>query len=186
MAGSRSLFRRARTFARSLLLLALAVAAFASAPGIAQAATLQWEPSSSLFWVINGSVIVDLFQNGECTQWAEQKRPDIVEQIIVGSVGYELEHGLVESMPDLDARYWTSDASAVGIPTGHTPRAGALIVFQPGTLGAGSAGHIAYVTRLRRNGSFVISEMHAPLLYRVTYLTLSKSAVRLAGVSFIY
>jgi surface antigen len=185
MAGQ-TCIARARSAARRLSLLGCVTAVLAVAPGTSQAAVLQWEPSAGQFWAVNGDTILNVFQNGQCTQWAEQRRPDVVQQIIEGVVSQELANHQVEAMPDLDARYWTSDAQQVGIPTGRQPRAGALVVFQPGVLGAGPAGHIAYVVRVNRRGSFLISEMHAPTLYHVTRRRLRAAAGRLPGVSFIY
>jgi surface antigen len=177
-----------RRLARRLSLLgSVAALAAAAAPSGAQAYALQWEPSASQFWATNGSAILSVFQNGECTQWAANKRPDVVQSIITGFVASELAQGSTnETMPDMDARYWTADAQLVGLATGHKPRRGALMVFQPGVLGAGSAGHIAYVQRVNRNGSFRISEMHAPVLYQVSYQAFPAAAARLSGVSFIY
>jgi surface antigen len=59
------------------------------------------------------------------------------------------------------------------------------MVFQPGVLGAGPTGHIAYVESVRQR-TFTISEMHAPFLFRVTHDTLRRSAARRRGVRFIY
>ncbi len=179
---------RLRTLTRRLSLLAcVGSMAVALAPASAQADGLQWEPSGPQFWSVNGSAILSIFQNGQCTQLAADRRPDVVQSIIQGFVTSELAQGQTnESMPDLDARYWTAEAQAVGLRTGHKPARGALIVFQPGVLGAGSAGHIAYVLRVNRNGSFRIAQMHAPNLYQTSYETLPGKAARLAGLSFIY
>lgn len=76
-------------------------------------------------------------------------------------------------------------AHQAGIATGHRPRPGALVEFQPGVLGAGSAGHIAFVQSVRRH-SFTIAEMHAPNLYQVTHATLRRSVTRHWGIRFIY
>jgi surface antigen len=182
--------RRLRKFARRLSLVAcVGTLAAVAAPAGAQAQvyTFQWEPSAVAFWSVNSSTIMSVFQNGQCTELAANTRPDVVQAIIEGAIGSELAQGQTnESMPDMDARYWTAEASAVGLATGNAPRRGALMVFQPGVLGAGSAGHIAYVQRVNRNGSFRIAQMHAPLLYQVTYQTLPRRAARLAGVSFVY
>ncbi len=166
--------RGLRKLARRLSLLgSLAALAAAAAPSGAQAYALQWEPSASLFWAVNSSTILSVFQNGECTQWAATKRPDVVQSIITGFVSTELGQGSTnETMPNMDARYWTAEAQLVGLSTGRKPQRGALMVFQPNVLGAGSAGHIAYVQRVNRNGTFRISEMHAPNLYQVSYQTL--------------
>jgi surface antigen len=186
MPGTPTSSRRLRKLARRVALLTCIGSVAAVAPAAAQDSELQWEPSASLFWSANGSTILSVFQNGQCTQLAATKRPDVVRGVIEGFVNSELTQGQTETMPDMDARYWAADAQLAGIPTGHKPRAGALMVFQPGVLGAGSAGHIAYVVRVNRKGSFRISEMHAPNLYQVTLHTLPAKAARLAGVSFVY
>jgi surface antigen len=180
-------FEHPRAAVRVLSLLACAMAIAVGVPSVAKASTpLVWEPSSRLFWSVNGSSIRALFQNGECTQWAAEKRPDIVERIIRRTVRTELKQGQDELIPNLNARYWIQDARRAGIPTGRRPRARSLIVFQPGVLGAGPIGHIAYVFMVRRDGSFRISEMNAPLPFHVTYATLGAWAARLQGVRFIY
>jgi surface antigen len=154
-------------------------------PTGAQAATLRYEPSASLFWTVNGSALLSLFQNGQCTQWAADKRPDVVKSIVVSSVANDLQKGLGEVIPNFDARYWATLAQGAGLPTGQTPKVGSLMVFQPGVMGAGSAGHIAYVKSVGKQ-TFTISEMHAPLLFHVSYETLSKSSARQRGVRFVY
>jgi surface antigen len=171
--------------ARALAVLGCLTAVGMGAPTASALQLLFWEPNASLFWTINHAAIVTLFQNGQCTQLAANKRPDIVQKIIVGFIANDIATGHVEAIPNFDARYWTANAQHVGIPTGKRPRVGALMVFQPGVLGAGSAGHIAYVQRVRRR-SFTISEMHAPVLFQVTYATLGMSVARRAGISFIY
>jgi surface antigen len=154
-------------------------------PAGAQAASLRFEPSATLFWTVNGPSLLSLFQNGQCTQWAAEKRPDVVKAIVVSTIAHDLQQGLGEMIPNFDARYWTSLAQGAGIATGQTPKVGALMVFQPGVMGAGSAGHIAYVQSVRKR-TFTISEMHAPLLFHVTYETLRRYEARQRGVRFIY
>jgi surface antigen len=179
---------RPRVLARRLsLLVCLGSIAAVLAPGSAQAYFLRWEPTGSLFWSVNRSTILDVFQNGQCTQLAANRRPDIVRSIIKGFVNAELTHdGTAEVIPDLDARYWSAEARRVGLRTGHKPRRGALMVLQPGVLGAGSAGHIAYVLRVNRNRSFRIAQMHAPTMFQVSRMTLPAKVARLSGVSFVY
>jgi surface antigen len=157
----------------------------AGLPATAQAVTLRWEPSANLFWAVNGRALLSVFQNGQCTEWAADKRPDVVKDIVVSTVAQELRQGLSEALPNFDARNWARMARNAGLPTGHEPKVGALMVFQPGVLGAGSAGHIAYVKSVRKR-SFTVSEMHAPLLFQVSYETFSTSIARLRGVRFIY
>ena len=178
----------ARALRRTLLMLIALAAAVAAASGPAAARTvrLSWQPSAQRFWRVDGRAVVSLFHNGQCTMWAQQRRPDIVRQGVEAIVSREIAAGAPEDVGDWDARAWPANARLAGIPTGHAPRARALIVFQPGVLGAGSAGHIAFVQRVYRNGSFLISEMHAPVLWRVTHRRLTAAEGRRSGVTFIY
>ncbi len=172
--------------ARIIILLGCLLTICSWAPSVASAdVSLFWEPSAQQFWTINHGAIMGLFQNGQCTQLAADKRPDVVKQIVEGFIGADIAHRHVEAVPSFDARYWANDAAAVGIPTGHKPTVGALIVFQPNVLGAGSVGHIAYVTSVGRQ-SFTISEMNAPLPYHTSSRTLPMSAARMSGVNFVY
>jgi surface antigen len=178
----------ARMLRSTLIALVVLVAAPAAGTGLAVARTVEfsWQPTPQRFWHVDGPAVVSLFHNGQCTMWAQERRPDIVRQSIEAIVSHELATGQAENMGDWDARYWPAHARAAGIPTGQVPRAQALIVFQPGVLGAGAAGHIAYVQRVYSDGSFLISEMHAPVLWRVTHRRLTAADGRLPGVSFIY
>ena len=154
-------------------------------PAGAQAATLRYEPSATLFWTVNGSALLSLFQNGQCTQWAADKRPDVVKTIVINAIAHDLELGLGEVIPNFNARNWANLAQQAGMATGHKPEVGALMVLQPGVMGAGAAGHIAYVESVRKR-KFTISQMHAPFLFRVTHETLRKWKARQPGVQFIY
>jgi surface antigen len=185
MDAVRSPRRGFAVLARGFAVLCATAGIAASLPAGAQAATLRYEPSATLFWTVNGSALLSLFQNGQCTQWAAEKRPDVIKTIVVNTIARDLQQGLGEVIPNFDARYWPSLAQQAGIATGQKPKVGALMVFQPGTLGAGSAGHIAYVQSVQRH-SFTISEMHAPVLFQVTHETLRRSDARQPGVRFIY
>ena len=177
--------RRLRALGRGLAVLGALTGIAAGVPAAAQAVTLRWEPSAHSFWMVNRDALMSLFQNGQCTELAADKRPGVVKRIVVRAISHELRHGGNEVVPNFDARNWARMARWAGLPTGRTPRAGALMVFQPGVLGAGSAGHIAYVRSVRQH-SFTISEMNAPIPYGVTHATFPKSVDRLAGVRFIY
>src|SRR5437764_8647507 len=150
MEPMRSGKRRFAGLVRGLAVVSATVGIAVTLPAGAQAATLRYEPSATLFWTVNGSALLSLFQNGECTQWAADKRPDVVKSIVVSSVSHDIQRGLGEAIPNFYARYWTNLAQGAGLPTGHRPKAGALMVFQPGVMGAGSAGHIAYVQSVQR------------------------------------
>jgi surface antigen len=168
-------------------LVALA-ATLCATTGLAAARVVQfsWQPNAQRFWHVDGPAVVSLFHNGQCTMWAQERRPDIVRQAVKAIVAREIRSGKPENMGDWDARFWPANVRLAGIPTGHRPRAHALIVFAPGVLGAGAAGHIAFVQRVYPDGSFLISEMHAPVLWRVTHQRLTAADGRLSGVTFIY
>jgi surface antigen len=74
--------------------------------------------------------------------------------------------------------------------TGKTPRPGAILVFQSGAYGATSLGHVAYVNSVARDGSFTITEMHAPVRGRVTSrhfgATTARAMAANPGIAFIY
>jgi surface antigen len=178
--------RNLRTKIFLLVATTLATLAATAAPSMARTVQLKWAPTAAQFWTTDGSAVTSLFHNGQCTQWAQTRRPDIVRHGIEAIVSQEIAADQPENMGDWDARYWPANARLAHIPTGHTPRAHALIVFQPGTLGAGSTGHIAYVQKVFRDGSFLISEMHAPVLWRVSHRRLAAADARVRGVTFIY
>jgi surface antigen len=179
--------RRAFIIKVSVLLAAvLATLAATAAPSMARTIELRWAPTATQFWQTDGSAVTSLFHNGQCTQWAQTRRPDVVRQGVEAIVAQEIADNQPENMGDWDAKDWPANARLAGIPTGHAPRAHALMVFSPGTLGAGSAGHIAYVQKVYGDGSFLISEMHAPVLWRISHQHLSAADARLSGVTFIY
>jgi surface antigen len=178
----------ARTLRSTLIALLAVATTLAMSVGLASARTVRfsWQPSAQRFWHVDGPMVVSLFHNGQCTMWAQERRPGIVRQGVEAIVAREIASGQPENMGDWDARFWPANARRAGIPTGGTPRAHALIAFQPGVLGAGSSGHIAFVQRVYPDGSFLISEMHAPVLWRVTHRRLTAADGRLPGVAFIY
>jgi len=136
-------------------------------------------------WATYGPAYVAVFRNGQCTDWAEQKRPDIVEQ---ATVRLWADHLMSRPDPGIswDGGYWDDMARAARLPVGTVPRAGAVVTFDPGVMGAGvPTGHIAYVESVG-NGTFTISEMNAPLPWKVTYRTLSTDVVAQGGITFVY
>ena len=63
--------------------------------------------------------------------------------------------------------FWDDTARAAGLAVGTIPVAGAIVTFDPGTQGITAAtGHVAFVESVSADGSFVVSEMNAPLPYR--------------------
>jgi surface antigen len=94
------------------------------------------------------------FAFGQCTYHAYEMRADVYDVAIARGVS----RGRTPSGGWWwDAWHWLGNARTAGIPTGSTPRAGALVVFPVG-YGGSSIGHVAYVVRVNHNGSYVISE----------------------------
>ena len=174
--------RRALVLALSLF----AVLAAVTSSSLARTSGLSWQPSPTRFWRADGAAITSLFANGQCTMWALERRPGVVRRGVEAVVARDLADHRAEGMGDWDARYWPHNARLAHIATGRVARARALVVFQPGVLGAGATGHIAYVQRVYPDGSFLVSEMHAPTLWRVTHQRLRASVARRPGVTFIY
>jgi len=178
---------RTRRATSGLVALIAAAAAFGAAAPVASAGWLYWEPSTTVYWAVNHTTVFASFQNGQCTQWAAQKRPDIVKRAVLAIVNDELATSQPEGMGDWTAKNWPLLGLLAGLREGHTPRAGAVVVFQPGVDGAGApTGHVAYVERVYKDGRTRISEMHFPLLGRVTHRTLTRAQARAQGVTYIY
>jgi surface antigen len=159
-------------------------AAAAAASGVVRTS---WEPTVDAFWAVNRTTILDAMQNGQCTQWAADRRPDIVRRVIRALVARELAAHQSEYWGDWTARDWVGLASTAHIPHGAMPRAGAIAVFQPGVDNAeAGTGHVAYVERVNADGSVRISEMAAPTLGKISYRTLTRAQARAAGLAYIY
>jgi surface antigen len=116
--------------------------------------------------------------SGQCTWWAEQKFHDYSGGAYINTLGINGTSG--------DARYWGYNASHRGWNVGSTPRIGSIAVFQPGTGGAGSVGHVAWVTEVypARN-SMVITEMNFKGPGVVDTRTISP-AFAVNGLQYIY
>jgi surface antigen len=106
----------------------------------------------------------DPFPWGQCTYWAASMRPDIVGRVWG------------------NARDWAAEARWSGLPVGYTPNPGAVAVFQPWTYFSDWYGHVAYVTRVGKNGWFEVSEMNFPWLGGVDYRWVQNNG----GIQFIY
>ena len=197
MASHRCNTRRPGSVGRLLAALACATALAASAANVAQANAstvihaddVQWEPSATLFWTVNQSAIMGLFQITH--HWLDSTHITfgvltagaVVDHIKVEVSAFrgrepDQDRWNIES-PKLDSHsfrvsvnptdHWALQASSAGMRIGRKPAAHALMVFQPGVLNAGDNGHIAYT----------------PWLYEVSYRTLPASAAKLARVRFI-
>ncbi|MBI5357588.1 LysM peptidoglycan-binding domain-containing protein [Candidatus Saccharibacteria bacterium] len=79
-----------------------------------------------------GSSTGNTYTAGYCTYYAKQRRPDLPNNLG-------------------NASTWVSRARAQGIPTGTTPRAGAI---------GQSGNHVVYVERVNGDGTITISDMN--------------------------
>lgn len=75
---------------------------------------------------------------------------------------------------------WLSVARAAGIPTGDSPRAGAVLYHRD----IGGLGHVAFVEKINGNGSILVSDMNYPIWGSVTYRTIPPS--EFGNYAFIY
>ena len=126
----------------------------------------------------------DLWRSGECTDWADRKRPEIVERVTVAKWTAEL-LGRPTPVIRWGGGHWDETAAAYGLPTGTVPRAGALVTWDPGVGGSGEVGHIGYVESVGED-TFTVSEMHAPELGVVTERRVPIDSIADGGVAFVY
>lgn len=75
---------------------------------------------------------------------------------------------------------WLSAARASGLSVGSIPRAGAVLYHT----NIGGLGHVAYVEKVRPDGSALVSDMNYPIWGRVTYRTVS--AAEASSYRYIY
>lgn len=149
-------------------------------PSLAEAAA-----AAHARWLSEGPQILEGFRSGQCTDWAAQKRPDVVQRVFETTVIAELLHQ--PEPPQLGgAQVWTAAAAAAGLTVSDRPRAGALVVWQEGVEGANATtGHVGYVESVSADGStFSTSEMNFGGPYQMGYRELS--TVPVAGRSFIW
>jgi len=112
------------------------------------------------------------YAQGECTWYADQEAHLYTGVWLPNYLG--------------NAMSWAANAAASGWAVGATPRIGSVIVFQPGLDGAGTDGHVAFVTNYYPNtGRVVISEMHFPNLGQVDTRTIT-DGVNNPGIRYIY
>jgi surface antigen len=150
--------------------------------------------AARIWWSSNSASILSGFHTGssagECTSYVAARRPDIIERVDTWAYGRYLMAGGGGLNVNWDAMYWAQNARRAGLTVGKTPRAGAILVFQAGAYGATSLGHVAYVNAVARDGSFTITEMHAPVLGHLTSRHFDAQTARAMatnpGISFIY
>ncbi|MBA2517970.1 MAG: CHAP domain-containing protein, partial [Solirubrobacterales bacterium] len=97
--------------------------------------------------------------NGQCTDWAFQKRPDVVLRAETKHYAeWLLAGGPVAGgqyvMLDWDGGNWARNARYAGLRTGRKPRVGALLAVPAGS----RPGHVAYVEELYDGGRFRVTE----------------------------
>lgn len=130
-------------------------------------------------WSRVGSEILKAFRgSGQCTDWASQKRPDIIQRV---SEATFIADRLGRGFPTLgDARTWARVAAEAGMTVTNRPVSGALVVWQPGAEGAQTGtGHVGYVESVAADGAtFSTSEMNFGLSpHTMGYRTLSSEPI---------
>lgn len=138
------------------------------------------------WWARNADAITTSFRNGQCTDWTQQRRPDIVQSAYMRRYDRV---GPGEVVTSWNAMYWTELATKAGLAIGRSPVVGAIMVYQPGSYGAGTAGHVAVVESVAPDRSFVVSQMNSPYPNTVTWQRYSAEAastmVNAPGIAFI-
>jgi surface antigen len=144
--------------------------------------------AAAKMWKLYGKGYAANFRNGQCTDLVQRRRPDVVARImradyaVWADAGYRARTWEPHSW---DATFWDDNAAHAGLRVGATPRAGAVMVVNSADYPA-SPGHVAIVEAVRADGSVLITEERAPLLWHVTRRTVSRAALRAADVDFIY
>lgn len=150
--------------------------------------------AAQTWWSSDSSSILSGFHSGpsagQCTDYVAARRPDVIERVDIWAYStYLLGHSGSLNL-DWAAKNWTANAQRAGLPIGTVARPGAVVVFQPGAYGATSLGHVAYVSAVGRDGSFTVSEMHAPAVGRVTSRHFNAGTARAMStdprITFIY
>lgn len=135
-------------------------------------------------WLREEAVILSGYRTGQCTDWAAQKRPDVVQRVDEAIFVSELLH--TQGPTSLgDAKNWPAAAAAVGFTISDQPAPHSLVVWQGGVEHAALAtGHIGYVESVSPDGlSFYESSMNVGGIYMMEYRVLSSAPV--PGRSFI-
>ncbi len=113
------------------------------------------------------------YQAFQCTWWASVRRAKIGKPVD-GHMG--------------NGGQWDDTARSLGYPISKTAKAGDVIVFEPGVLGAdGYYGHVAVVEQVRGNGDILISEASRSWMAVATRtITAAQLKASSAGVTFIH
>jgi surface antigen len=129
-------------------------------------------------WLAEGAAILTRWRSGQCTDWAVQKRPDVVQRVFEARVVAELMKTTPPGWPRA-AQDFAATAASVGMTVSEWPTTGALVVWQEGVEGAAAkTGHIGYVESVSADGStFSDSSMNVGGLYKMGYKTRSSTPV---------
>lgn len=120
----------------------------AAAPAPAPATPRRTSPAPAAATAPRGGSAGNTYTPGYCTWYAKNRRPDLPNNLG-------------------NADTWAARAAAQGIPTGYTPRAGAI----------GQQGmHVVYVERVNGDGTVLISEMNYRGLYIISTRTVAAGA----------
>lgn len=113
------------------------------------------------------------YQAFQCTWWASVRRAKIGKPVD----GYMGNGG-----------QWDDSARRLGYKTGKSPKAGDVIVFEPGVLGADAGfGHVAIVEEVKENGDILISEAARSWMAVATRnITAAQLKQNSSGVTFIH
>lgn len=113
------------------------------------------------------------YQAFQCTWWSAMRRAKIGKPVD----GYMGNGG-----------QWDESARAHGYKTGKSPKAGDVIVFEPGVLGADSTyGHVAIVEEVRGNGDILISESARAWMYvAIRNISAASLKANISGITFIH
>ena len=140
---------------------------------------------AQVMWAQKGAGILAGWRGtGQCTDWASQKRPDVIERVVEADYVASVRHQPTEALGD--AHTWASVAAWAGMTVSDMPMAGALVVWQPGVEGANpGTGHVGYVESVSSDGStFSTSEMNVGGVGQMGYRTLSTTPI--SGRLFIW
>jgi CHAP domain len=141
--------------------------------------------ASIAWWNANGTAWTAGWHNGQCTELAWEKRPDIVALIAEDDHDRWVSSGYALPTPDWDATFWDDLAAGAGIPVGTVPERGAIMVFNSSDYPTWP-GHLAYVDSVNADGSFVIAEENAPTPGVISIRTVEPSELTGADADFIY
>ncbi|KXN74260.1 hypothetical protein CONCODRAFT_2635 [Conidiobolus coronatus NRRL 28638] len=109
------------------------------------------------------------YPSGQCTEWADARYKELFG---------------VNGQLNGDARLWVSDARRKGnYQISPQPSVGAMVITQPGVLGAGSTGHVGIVEKVYRNGDVCVSNWNYPTPWKTTYI---KQKGQASGVDYIH